>query len=86
MERARNRSGRKRPIGVGTVITLTVLLGLLVLAGMFLAVGWDTPEGPKGTEMTVGGYIAMALGTLITMALGGGLMFLVFYSNRHGRD
>jgi len=86
MERARTPSVRKRPIGVGTVITLAVLLGLLALAGAFLAVGWDTPQGPKGTEMSVGGYIAMALGTLITMALGGGLMFLVFYSNRHGRD
>ena len=76
----------KSPIGAGTVITLTVLLGLLVLAGVFLVVGWDTPQGPRGTEMSVGGYIAMALGTLIAMALGGGLMVLMFYSNRHGRD
>lgn len=79
-------SGRKPKLGAGTVITLAVLVGLLVLAAAFLVVGWETPEGPKGTEMSVNGYIAMALGTLFTMALGGGLMFLVFYSNRHGRD
>jgi hypothetical protein len=83
MERAQNR---KSSIGAGTVVALTVPLGLLVLAGAFLVVGWETPEGPHGTEVTVNGYIAMALGTLITMALGGGLMFLMFYSNRHGRD
>jgi len=86
MERAQKQSGRKRPIGAGTAITLTVLLGLLVLAGVFLVVGWDTPQGPRGTEMSVRGYVAMALGTLITLALGGGLMALMFYSNRHGRD
>ena len=80
------QSGRKGTIGIGTVITLTVLLGLFVLAGVFLVVGWETPDGPRGTEMSVHGYIAMALGTLVTMALGGGLMFLMFYSHRHGRD
>jgi hypothetical protein len=86
MKRAQNQSGRKRPLGAGTVITVSVLLGLLVLAAVFLVVGWDTPQGPRGTEMSVRGYVAMALGTLITMALGCGLMFLMFYSNRHGRD
>ena len=86
MERARNQSRRTSPLGAGTVITLTVLLGLLILAGAFLVVGWETPEGPQGTEMTVNGYVAMALGALIAAALGGGLMFLMFYSNRHGRD
>jgi hypothetical protein len=86
MERLQNRSVRKRPIGAGTIVTLTVLLGLLALAAVFLVVGWETPEDGHGTEMSVNGYIAMALGTLFTMALGGGLMFLIFYSNRHGRD
>jgi hypothetical protein len=86
MERSQDQAGRKSPIGAGTVIVLTVLLGLLTLAAAFLLVGWETPEGPHGSEMSVGGYVAMALGTLVTMALGGGLMFLMFYSNRHGRD
>jgi hypothetical protein len=71
-------------MGVGTVIALAAMLGLLVLAGVFLYVGWGAPEGSG--QMTTGGYIAMALGTVVTMALGAGLMFLMFYSNRHGRD
>jgi hypothetical protein len=32
------------------------------------------------------GWLAMALGTLATVALGGGLMALVFYSSRKGYD
>ena len=71
-------------LGGGTIIILVAMLGLLVLAGVFLYVGWGAPEG--GSQMSTGGYIAMALGTVVTMALGAGLMFLMFYSNRHGRD
>jgi ammonia channel protein AmtB len=71
-------------LGAGTIIALAAMLGLLVLAGVFLYVGWGAPNG--GSPMSTGGYVAMALGTVITMALGAGLMFLMFYSNRHGRD
>lgn len=77
---------RKGNWGTGTIVTLTALLGLLVLAGVFLIIGWETPAGDPGSQMSVNGYIAMALGIVVTMALGGGLMFLVFYSSRHGHD
>ena len=50
----------------------------------FLVVGWDTPEARHADVDS--GWIAMALGIVVTMALGGGLMALMFYSNRHGRD
>ena len=36
--------------------------------------------------MTGAGYTAMALGIVATLALGIGLMALIFYSNRSGRD
>jgi hypothetical protein len=36
--------------------------------------------------MSVGGWIAMILGIIATLALGVGLMTLMFYSNRSGRD
>ncbi len=32
------------------------------------------------------GWLAMGLGVTLTAALGGGLMYLVFYSARHGHD
>jgi hypothetical protein len=36
--------------------------------------------------MSTAGYVAMALGIIVTLALGMGLMALVFYSNREGHD
>ncbi len=36
--------------------------------------------------MTGAGYVAMALGIVATLALGIGLMALMYYSNRSGRD
>ncbi len=38
------------------------------------------------TEIGVHGYIALGLGALFTLLIGGGLMALVFYSHRHGYD
>jgi hypothetical protein len=36
--------------------------------------------------MTTTGYVALILGGIATLALGAGLMGLVFYSNRNGFD
>ncbi len=71
-------------LGIGAILTAVVLLGLLALAVVFLVVGWSAPEG--GTPISIHGYIAMALGIVFTLALGGGLMFLMFYSSRRGHD
>jgi hypothetical protein len=38
------------------------------------------------TGMTASGYLAVVLGALGTIGLGGGLMALLFYSNRAGYD
>ena len=73
-----------RKTGLGTIVTLAVLTGLLLLAIVFMVVGWGTPEG--GAPMSTVGWIAMTFGILVTLALGVGLMALMFYSNRHGRD
>ena len=37
-------------------------------------------------DMPAAGWIALVLGTIATIALGGGLMFLLFYSSRRGYD
>ncbi len=70
--------------GLGTIIALVILIGLLLLAIVFMAIGWNAPKG--GEQMSVGGWIAMVLGVIATLALGIGLMSLMFYSNRSGRD
>jgi hypothetical protein len=74
----------KRGTSSGTILTLAILVGLLLLAIVFMAIGWDAPEG--GTPMSTAGWIAMVLGIVATLALGAGLMALMFYSSRHGRD
>jgi hypothetical protein len=73
-----------RKTGLGTILTVALLIGLLLLAIVFMAIGWDVPEG--GQQMSTGGWIAMILGIVATVALGAGLMALMFYSNRSGRD
>lgn len=40
----------------------------------------------SGVQMGLGGWLAMLLGILATLALGVGLMSLVFISARHGYD
>ena len=70
--------------GIATITALVILVGLLLLAIIFIAVGWNAPEG--GEKMSTGGWIAMILGVIATLALGVGLMTLMFYSHRSGRD
>jgi len=71
------RTGIKTAI---TIAALAVLLVVALLAGIYL--WWSL-----GTvDIGLNGLIAMALGCLVSLALGGGLMFLVFYSNRRGYD
>ena len=70
----------------GSWLVLAVLIGLLGLAIAVLYVGWQPGNDDVGTGMSGAGYGAMALGIVATLALGIGLMALVFYSNRSGRD
>ena len=66
------------------VIPLIVVLGAIAAAlAVFAARIWESGVGP---EMSIHGYIALALGALFTFALTAGLMALVFYSNRQGYD
>jgi protein-S-isoprenylcysteine O-methyltransferase Ste14 len=58
----------------------TLALGLTVVA--FVA-AWNNAGD---TELSVHGWIAMALGFGVTGLLGGGLMWLAFYSSRKGWD
>jgi len=37
-------------------------------------------------DISTGGYVALVLGAVVTLGVGGGLMSLVFYSSRKGFD
>ncbi len=67
-----------------TTFWITVLgLGGLFGAAMWWAFdAWETVPD----RMTTNGFIAMTLGIVFTVALGAGLMALLFWSNRKGYD
>lgn len=42
--------------------------------------------GIGDVEISTAGILAMIGGVVLTLLVGGGLMFLVFWSSRHGHD
>lgn len=63
------------------VFLLTISLGGILAVVMFgVLTGWDS------SAMSIHGWIALSLGTFLSLAVGGGLMALVFYSARKGYD
>ena len=67
---------------IGTWIVLTLLLLLLIGAAAIGYFGWTSTD----TDVPLSGYIAMALGAIFSVAVGVGLMALLFYSSRAGYD
>ena len=60
-----------------------VILGAILIAAVVGAIGG---MGRLGGEISVKGWIALAAGSILSLALGAGLMALVFYSARRGYD
>jgi hypothetical protein len=59
------------------------LLALLLFALWFAGRAW---VHLGGAPMPLYGYVAVAGGILVSLAVGCGLMALMFYSARHGYD
>jgi len=73
-----------KPGTFGTMALVAVpLLAILAAAGWYAARAWVSVDGPS---MPATGYLAMALGVVFSVAVGCGLMALLFYSSRHGYD
>jgi hypothetical protein len=62
---------------VATAVTAT----LAVIA--VIAYAW---EAMGAVSISTAGYVALLGGGIVTFAVGAGLMFLIFYSNRAGFD
>ena len=75
------RSGLKRSTFTWIAVTLAVasVLAVVVVITEF----WS---GIGDSEISEAGWFAMGLGIVVTLALGIGLMSLVFFSNRRGYD
>lgn len=74
----------EKPKSFGPVLLLVLALGGILVTALVMAV--DVWSGSGDTGMSHHGYIAMTLGAVATLALGGGLMALVFFSSRRGYD
>ena len=70
-------------MGVGSWVILIVLLSLLVATGVVIYLGWTLGNG---ADVPTSGYAAMGFGVIISLAVGFGLMALIFYSSRKGYD
>ena len=80
----RNDNGDGSPyINPMRALIILCLFALLALAVWFAA---STFAHLGGDAIPLYGYVAIAGGVLVSLAVGGGLMALVFYSNRHGYD
>jgi dipeptide/tripeptide permease len=64
---------------VAAVIAAVVIL----IIGVVIASIWT---GLGDSDISAAGWLAMGLGVIVTLALGIGLMALVFISNRRGYD
>jgi TRAP-type C4-dicarboxylate transport system permease small subunit len=66
-----------------TAVTAAVLFALLGLALYGAVTAW---RALGEVQISTVGLLAMAAGILLSLLLGGGLMFLVFWSSRRGHD
>ena len=68
---------------LGTWLSVGVAAVAVAVVGAVSAVNWDI-VGNTGISLT--GWIALVLGFVVTLAVGVGLMALVFISDRRGYD
>jgi hypothetical protein len=74
---------KSSPLGIAGWIALVVLAGFLAVAVLYAIHAWTALSGVAMSGM---GWLFMILGAVFTFAVGGGLMWLVFYSSRHDFD
>ena len=70
-------------LGAGSWTILIVLFSLLAATLVIVYLGWTLG---KDADVPTSGYVAMALGVIVSLAVGFGLMALIFYSSRKGYD
>ncbi|MCB2054680.1 MAG: hypothetical protein KDE35_10610 [Geminicoccaceae bacterium] len=67
----------------GNLVVVFALLGMLAAS---IGVAWFVWRELGDVEISTHGLIALAAGVVVTLALGFGLMFLVYFSHRRGYD
>jgi hypothetical protein len=70
-------------LGIGGWAAILALLGFLAAAIFYAIHGWNSVAAVGIPPM---GWVFLAAGIVVTLLVGGGLMALLFYSSRKGRD
>jgi dipeptide/tripeptide permease len=68
---------------LGNWIAVSIAAGAVLVVVVVIASLWS---GLGESEISLAGWLAMALGVILTLGLGIGLMALVFISSRRGYD
>jgi hypothetical protein len=77
------QDAKPRRLGVLGWITIVTLCLFLLAAAGFAVHAWNLFPG---VQISTNGVIAMVLGVVLSLAVGGGLMALIFWSHRKGYD
>jgi uncharacterized YccA/Bax inhibitor family protein len=64
-------------------VAAAVVCAVVLMLGFVIAALWI---GIGDSDISTAGWLAMGLGVIVTLALGIGLMALVFISSRRGYD
>ncbi len=64
-------------------VAVVIAAAVVLIIGIVIAAEWT---GIGDSDISGAGWLAMGLGVIVTLALGVGLMALVFISNRRGYD
>ena len=75
----RSVSRRSTVTWIAVAVAAAAVLAVVVVIAEFLS-------GIRDSEISFAGWFAMAFGIVVTLALGIGLMALVFISSRRGYD
>ncbi len=71
----------------GGVLMLVCLLAMLLAAGVGGIMAWNAVGGGGPNQgISLHGFIALGLGIIGSLVVGGGLMALAFFSSRSGHD
>jgi hypothetical protein len=69
-----------------SAFTLSALLFGVTMLGLVVAASWVVWRELGQIDLGFHGWVALILGSVAMVALGGGLMWLSFYSSRSGHD
>ena len=73
----------RQKFNLGYLLLIALAIGALAYVIWALKASWSLAAG---SHMSANGWIALAIAFVVTGLLGGGLMWLAFYSSRKGYD